>query len=458
MNRRVLRGLASAFTLIELLVVIAIIAILAAMLLPALASARERARRTNCMGNLKQMGTALESYCGDYAGYYPSWVGMGSPDDWFNHAYVTETTARQCALPISGGKCKWNTLSTIYHDDAAASTAGGRYPVRYWIGTYAGLPGESLDLLRGAGGAGSYNSTLVTNMRIIGIGYKTNGATNSQRWNAGGLNNGPNGLGFLLTTGYLPDSRTYYCPSGEGMPCDEQTYSVQYAGGWLPGHWKLAGGFDAQTFLRGQWGSRPGMATNINMSNVYSQYAYRNVPMGMQAPWCVSYETSKHAGTRLAFTKPYVQGRFGTPLFPTQKVLGGRAIISDTFSKGSDKDALGNDYPSTPTPAQTQAQPGMGICAHRSFYNVLYGDGRAIGFGDPQESIVWHVQAYGYSTPGTGSANFHGPNLLGYNYFWFNGPFADSSGNTNADWGGWKGSSAAVWHEFDTAGDIDAGL
>jgi prepilin-type N-terminal cleavage/methylation domain-containing protein/prepilin-type processing-associated H-X9-DG protein len=106
------------FTLIELLVVIAIIAILAAILFPVFARAREKARQTSCLSNLKQIGLSLQMYVQDYDERAPMiWYGTDSSRDNANvgfnfrellHPYIKNEQVWRCpSRPPSFRTCHY---------------------------------------------------------------------------------------------------------------------------------------------------------------------------------------------------------------------------------------------------------------------------------------------------------------------------------------------------------------
>ena len=304
------------------------------------------------------------------------------------------------------------------------------------------------------GHANTYRITWLTPAKFFRCIFA--GSNYTWRWNGAGpgnkgeLNLAPVGLGSLLTSGYIGDAQSFFCPSAEGMPSDDHGTGWDYdpaPAATTKAELQRAGGFDAESLTHGYWAWLSSFGwTSSSYYNyggfsrgVLSNYNYRLVPSEVD-------DQDYSAGDRVHMAAPDA-GRMlgvspnrivqdGEPPFKTQKQLGGRAIAADTFHRALQRGINGNG----------KWWPGIGKYAHREGYNVLYGDWHAEWYGDEEQVFLWwpgHPQ---------GELGFPGLYATGQNNII--NDFEPVGGGTLVQ----NHGIVEMWHMFDVSSGVDVGV
>jgi len=223
------------------------------------------------------------------------------------------------------------------------------------------------------------------------------------------------------------------------------------------GDLKRAGVSNASSMILGDWGWLKYASDDsgwrlMTTRMVLSHYNYRLVPVvsfGMhnsQPNWDNGfYSTAAPSddiipAARLHMTKPATNFRLGEPTFKTQRALGDRAIMCDSFEKDFNQSA---DLTITP-----RTRPGAAIYGHRDGYNVLYGDGHAAWYGDPQQNIIYWAPSSSLTLDTT--TYRYGMALNAQ----LDRTTLNRPTNTTTNFNG----VGRIWHVFDGANGVDKGV
>ncbi len=260
-----MRHARSAFTLIELLVVIAIIAVLIALLLPAVQSAREAARRAQCVNNLKQIGLALHNYENSIT-CFPMSMGLDAPG--FGYPEPVSYSGLSMLLPFMEQTVVFNSinysiprgnpgnntaLATSVNSFLCPTDPQKTFPVGEAGENYHPNSGNTIDYVSGASDPWGFNSALppfngpfypVSRTRIADI---TDGTSNTAGWSEMGLGDlsnsiatektdqfwtqtwpKTNALAISQCQGFQASNLTYQGLSTDGVPWLEGSTSAMY--------------------------------------------------------------------------------------------------------------------------------------------------------------------------------------------------------------------------------------